>query len=114
MALIDDAGLSIVMVDSQLVPTLAEVRDLCARPFQIVVFGTELEGETGLDQWIADQPTTDPAVPIRVEDVSLLAYTSGTTGRPKGAQITHRAFDNWFMMRRWSPPRASTTTTWSS
>jgi long-chain acyl-CoA synthetase len=31
------------------------------------------------------------AEPVRPEDIAALFYTSGTTGRPKGAELTHRA-----------------------
>ena len=31
-----------------------------------------------------------PAVDIEVDDVAVMMYTSGTTGAPKGAQLTHR------------------------
>ena len=34
-------------------------------------------------------PILDP-VPVSIEDVSTIMYTSGTTGRPKGATITHK------------------------
>ena len=34
----------------------------------------------------------DPNVPVAEEDLASLLYTSGTTGRPKGAMMTHR---NW-------------------
>jgi long-subunit acyl-CoA synthetase (AMP-forming) len=35
---------------------------------------------------------TNPAFPeIGPEDIYLLSYTSGTTGDPKGVQITHKA-----------------------
>lgn len=32
-----------------------------------------------------------PAAPVAPTDVAVVFYTSGTTGRPKGAQLTHRA-----------------------
>ncbi|HEX5096822.1 MAG TPA: AMP-binding protein [Acidimicrobiia bacterium] len=39
---------------------------------------------------LVDSPPTD-AVPVSAEAVAMLLYTSGTTGRPKGAQLTHRS-----------------------
>lgn len=37
----------------------------------------------------AGPPGVVPDDPRRAEDVALLVYTSGTTGRPKGVQLTH-------------------------
>ncbi|MDR2991256.1 MAG: long-chain fatty acid--CoA ligase [Burkholderiaceae bacterium] len=33
-----------------------------------------------------------PAVPVAADDVALIMYTSGTTGQPKGAMLTHGNF----------------------
>lgn len=41
------------------------------------------------DAFTGGPPT--PAVPVDPKSVAAIFYTSGTTGRPKGAELTHRA-----------------------
>ncbi|MFO0730652.1 MAG: AMP-binding protein [Nitrospiraceae bacterium] len=50
-------------------------------------------------QLLGRHPRTEPGVVVRAEDEALMFYTSGTTGKPKGAVCTHRnclaAIDGW-------------------
>jgi acyl-CoA synthetase (AMP-forming)/AMP-acid ligase II len=38
--------------------------------------------------WIAQHPAEDPRLPVRADDDVIQLYTSGTTGLPKGVQLT--------------------------
>jgi len=79
--ILEHSGASVVLVD----PELAEPLEAIRRGRWVVMDGSgddaELFGGTG-------EPSNVP--PIGEDDTASLNYTSGTTARPKGVQITHR------------------------
>jgi acyl-CoA synthetase (AMP-forming)/AMP-acid ligase II len=73
---------NIVIAQTDLTQALSRL-DLC--PHQRIVLGTEYEA------LLAESTTACPNVEIDPEDGLVILYTSGTTGLPKGALISHRA-----------------------
>ena len=51
-----------------------------------------LEGDTEYETWLQGRPNSEPVPDSEVvmEDTAIIMYTSGTTGRPKGAMILHQ------------------------
>ncbi len=86
----DSRGCAMV-IDEQFLPVLDEVRPHC--PHLITVIqngGPPREGHLSLRDLLETHgPDLDP-VDIAGEDLAYIFYTSGTTGHPKGALLTHR------------------------
>ncbi len=49
----------------------------------------DAEGRGSLADAAASRPDTFDTVAVNADDIAVILYTSGTTGKPKGAMITH-------------------------
>ena len=54
--------------------------------------GRRTEGWLGLDEALSGAEPVSPNPEVSPDDVSMLVYTSGTTGNPKGVQMTHSMY----------------------
>ncbi len=89
--ILDDAQAEVVVVEEEFVGHVDQI-SLAADPLVIVVgsvVGAGVDRTTYTD-WIADQPADDPGYPSAIDDTAVQLYTSGTTGLPKGAELSNR------------------------
>ena len=54
--------------------------------------GQDLDGWTSFSSSLSNSPSLGPRPLISPGDVSMLVYTSGTTGNPKGVMVTHQMY----------------------
>ncbi len=92
-----DSAPKVLIVDGErlerVVPHLETVR--AKSPLAVITVRTDAELPEGAVRWEdvidpANAPATLPDAEIDPDDDATIFYTSGTTGFPKGAQLTHR------------------------
>jgi len=82
--ILGDCQARVLVIGGSFVPLLKEIRHELRPDLMVLVL------EDTYPQWRDRQLAGEIANPSTPQDVALQLYTSGTTGRPKGVQLTHR------------------------
>lgn len=90
--IVDDCDPKVLLCGPDFVETLAEMRHEIDVEYYVRLDGAEIEGALSYDDGLAEASDGEPVRPARLggETPHCILYTSGTTGRPKGAIIPQR------------------------
>lgn len=90
--ILEDSGARGIICSSEVLPVVKAAASTSAAPDIVVCTGDARADTISWSGLMQDEPTSLSAAPCKFDDPCQLQYTSGTTGRPKGAVLTQ---GNW-------------------
>lgn len=89
--LINNSGTNVLIVESEFVEVVNSIRHELDSVRSFICLDAEVEDMLNYEELISRFPPDEPTDGVEADDPCVLFYTSGTTGRPKGAIHTHKS-----------------------
>jgi acyl-CoA synthetase (AMP-forming)/AMP-acid ligase II len=89
VAIVNDAAPSALFVGPEYFSIVEQIRPQLRTVRKVIALAGHHPQWEDYRSWRDVQATEDLLLPVKPDDVILQLYTSGTTGRPKGVQLTH-------------------------
>jgi len=96
--IVKDAGAKLLVCGADFVGVVDMILADCPDIKGLVQFEEGHPRWPSFRQWIGQHPADDPRLPVRPNDDVIQLYTSGTTGLPKGVQLTDANYVALFRM----------------
>lgn len=92
--IMNDSAVKLAFADNrERFDRLDSVKDHCPALKQILMIeGNALGALEGLGVAVSDEELNERVATVRADDLATIVYTSGSTGNPKGAELTHKIF----------------------
>jgi acyl-CoA synthetase (AMP-forming)/AMP-acid ligase II len=100
---LNDSGAKLLVVGAELKPGIEKIRDKLKNVEQIIELTPEGGDGDEYEAMLAAAKPVDRSSDVEPDDVCIIMYSSGTTGRPKGVALTQtniiahtiNGFDSW-------------------
>ena len=86
---VNDSGAKVLIVGSELMPTITAIRDRLTNVRHVIEVTPEGGESDAYEAMLAGATPMSRPAEVTPDDVCLVMYSSGTTGRPKGVMLTH-------------------------
>ena len=92
--IMNDSAVKLAFADNrERFDRLDSVKDHCPALKQILMIeGNALGALEGLGVAVSDEELNERVATVHADDLATIVYTSGSTGNPKGAELTHKNF----------------------
>ena len=88
--IINNVEAQAIVVSNEYADTYRSIADSCSSVKWVIGLGDDHGLDLDYERLIAEGFSLEPAISLSEDDVYIIFYTSGTTGFPKGAMITHK------------------------
>ncbi|NMM95157.1 AMP-dependent synthetase/ligase [Bifidobacterium oedipodis] len=92
--ILNDSNVKLAIADDrERFDRLDSIKDHCPSLHQILMIdGNALGALEGFGVTVSDEEFNERVASVSIDDLATIVYTSGSTGNPKGAELTHRNF----------------------
>jgi acyl-CoA synthetase (AMP-forming)/AMP-acid ligase II len=105
--MINNAGLKMAFAGERYLPLVENILPRLDKPLKVVTLEDRRDGILYYQDMVAGHTDDEITEDIDDDDTTILMYTAGTTGRPKGVMLSHNSF-SIYMLENVSPPDPET------
>jgi len=95
--MLNNCEAKVLLVGERYVDLVNDMRSQLSKAEHFICIESKPDGMLNYDELLASASPEEVFVEIDDDDVTILMYTAGTTGRPKGVPLTHNSFSMYVL-----------------